>query len=111
MLQPRETLALISSLLSLFEVRPSCAPLVGAGEKLGLGLSSSLPGVEKPSIVPIFNPEEFERVLASPTAKIIERYNYRSILDFLLMKLRTALDQEWLQSLPILHKVIFFLVL
>ena len=57
MLLPREILAIIHSFLSLFEVPPSCAALVGSGEKLSLRLSSSLPGVKKPSIVHTFNPK------------------------------------------------------
>ena len=48
---------------------------------------------------------DFERCLATPTAQIIERHDFRTILDFLLMKLRTALNKDWLQSVPILHKV------
>ena len=111
MLLPREILALTSFFLSLFEVPPPCAAIVGAGEKLSAGLPSVLQGEMKTSIVYTFGPGELEQVLASPTAKIIERHDYRCILDFLLMKLRTALDQKWLQSLPTLYKVTFFLAL
>ena len=76
------------------------------GEKLNSCLSSELPGRQRPCIVNNFGPEKFERCLALPTAKIIERHDFRTIVDFLLMKLRTALDKNWLQSLPLLHKVI-----
>ena len=54
-------------------------------------------------------PIEFEKSLALPAAQIFECHVYRTILDFFLLKLRTALDRDWLQSLPILHKAICFL--
>ena len=56
-------------------------------------------------IVTGFGPTELEKCLAMPTSRILERHDFRTIFDFLLMKLRTALDQEWLQSVPGLHKV------
>ena len=65
------------------------------GEKLNSCLSSELPGRQRPCIVNNFGPEEFERCLAAlHTAKIIERHDFRTIVDFLLMKLRTALDKN-----------------
>ena len=98
-------MTLLSSFLSLFDDPPDCIALIGIGEKLDECLASTLPGLNRPSIVKLFRPTEFENSLAIPTAQIIERHDFRTILDFLLMKLRTALDREWLQSLPILHKV------
>ena len=108
MLLPRKVLSLVSSFLSLFEIPPSCLTLIGVGEKLDDCLTSSLPGSKRPSIVNPFGPRELETSLALPTAQIIERHDFRTILDFLLMKLRTALGKDWLQNLPILHKVLYF---
>ena len=108
LLLPRKILSLVSSFLSLFETAPNCVSLIGFGNKLNDCLSSCLPGLKPPSIVNSFGPNEFERTLAVPTARIIERHDCRSILDFLLMKLRTALDKDWLQKLPLLHKVVCF---
>ena len=106
LLIPRKILSLIASFVSLFESPPPCLSLNGMGEKLNSCLSSELPGRQRPFIVNNFGPEEIERCLALPTAKIIERHDFRTIVDFLLTKLRTALDKNWLQSLPLLHKVI-----
>ena len=110
MLLPRKILPLVSSFLSLFETALSCVSLVGFGDKLNDCLFSCSPGPKSPSIVSSFGPSEFERTLAVPTAQIIERHDFRTILSFLLMKIRTALDKDWLQKLPLLHRVfIFFL--
>ena len=108
LLLPRKILSLVSSFLSLFETAPNCVSLIGFGDKLNDCLSSCLPGLKPPSIVNCFGPKEFERTLAVSTARIIERHDFRSILDFLLMKIRTALDKDWLQKLPLLHKVVSF---
>ena len=76
-------------------------------EKLSSCLTSVLNCDPKPSIVNSFSPAEFDKCLATPTAKIIERHDFRTIIDYLLLKLRTALDRDRVHSLPVLHKVIF----
>ena len=103
---PRRVLDLISSFLSLLEQPPTCINVLGAGGKLGNCLVSTLPGTRRPKVVNTYGPEEFEKSLEMPTAQIIEKHDFRSILDYLLMKLRTALDRDWLHSLPTLHKVV-----
>ena len=92
MLLPRRILNLLASFLSLFETPPSCIALIGVDEKLVDCFQNSLPGTKKPFSVKTYEPVEFESSLALPTAQIIERHDFRSILDFLLMKMRTALD-------------------
>ena len=104
-LLPKKILTLISSYLSLFENPPNCLSLINFNERLSTSLSTSLPGRKRPMIVTGFGPTELEKCLAMPTSRILERHDFRTILDLLLMKLRTALDQEWLQSVPVLHKV------
>ena len=89
-LVPKKILILISSLLSLFESPPICISLVDMEEKLSSCLTSVLNCDPKPSIVNSFGPAEFEKCLATPTAKIIERHDFRTIIDYLLLKLRTA---------------------
>ena len=100
MLLPRKILVLISSFISLFETPPACVSLINFDEKMSHCLSNCLPGDHQPSVVRTYGPEEFEKSLGLPTSQIIERHDYRTILDFLLMKLRTALDKDWLQKLP-----------
>ena len=105
LLIPKKILGLVASFITLFESPPSCVCLVGMGDKFNQCLTSTLPGTKRPNLVHSFGPNDFEKCLAGPTVNIIERHDFRSILDFLLMKLRTALDRDWLQSLPLLHKV------
>ena len=107
-LVPRRLLDLVSSLLSLFEQPSSCISVIGIGDELGTCLISTLPGALRPSDVNTVVSEEFEKCLELPTAQIIERHDICSILDYLVMKLRSALDRDWLQTLATLLKVISF---
>ena len=99
---PKKIFMLISSFLSLLENPPSCVCIYDT-------LATSLPGGRRPTVAHAFGPLELEKSLALPTSRILERHDFRTILDFLLMKLRTAMDREWLQSLPELYKVIILL--
>ena len=60
-------------------------------------------------IVPNFSYEELYKTLAGPTIKILDRNDFRSVIKFLLMKLHSALDSDWLSNLPELRKVILLL--
>ena len=106
-LVPKKMMGVVASFLSLFDVHPSCICLIDCPESLNSCFKASLPGCLRPTSVNGFGPSESERCLSLPTSRILERHDYRTILDFLLMKLRTALDRDWLQSLPTLHKVRF----
>ena len=103
---PKRIINFIASFLSLFESSISCVSLVNCPDRLNSSLKTSLPGKYRVTSVNGFGQNELERCLALPTSRILERHDYRTILDFLLMKLRTALDRDWLQSLPTLHKVL-----
>ena len=104
-LLPKKKIALVPSYLGLFESPPSCLSLINFDERLGASLIASLPGRQRPMAVSGFGPMELEKCLAMPTSRILEKHDFRTILDFLLMKLRATLDQEWLQALRVLHKV------
>ena len=106
---PKKMMGVVSSFLSLFENHPSCVCLVDCPDRLTTCFKTSLPGSLRPTSVNGFGTNELERCLSLPTSRILERHDYRTILDFLLMKLRTALDRDWLQSLPTLHKVCDYL--
>ena len=106
-LVPKKMMGLTASFMSLFDKHPSCICLTDCPDRLNSCLKSSPPGRLRPSSVNGFGPNELERCLSLPTSRILERHDYRTILDFILMKLQTALDRDWLQSLPTLHKVQF----
>ena len=103
---PKKILTVISSFITFFESVPSCISLINCSARLEACLLSSLPGQKLPSALCSFGSTEFERCLSVPTSKILERHDFRTILDFLLMKLRTASDRDWIHSLPVLHKVV-----
>ena len=105
MLLPHKIPNFISSFLCLFETFATCVAIINVGDNLGDCLSTCLPGKQHPANIRTFNPEEFDRCLSVPTAQIIERHDFRTILDFMLKKLRTALDRDWLKKVPLLHKV------
>ena len=105
MLLPRKNLILLSTFLSFFEEVPTCVSVIDFEEKLGSCLSSCLPGKLRPTVIRTFDSSEFEKCLSQPTTQIMERHDFRTIVDFLLMKLRTALDRDWLKKLPTLYKV------
>ena len=71
-------------------------------------ITSELVQVPTVCVVPTFSYEDLDRVLAGPTIKILDRYDYHSVLQFLLMKLRTASGSLWLNELSELRKVSFF---
>ena len=105
LLIPKKILGVVASFVTLFESPQNCLCLIGMGDILNQCLTSTLPGTKRPNLAHFFGPNKFDKCLAAPTVNIIERHDFRSILEFLLMKLRTALDRDWLQSLPLLHKV------
>ena len=106
-LVPKKMMGFIASFLSLFDKHPTCICLIDCPDRLNSCLESSLPGRLRSTSVNGFSPNMLERCLFLPTSRILERHDYRTILDFLLRKLRPALDRDWLQSLPTLHKVQF----
>ena len=98
---PKRMMGTVAAFLGLFDSPPFCVCLVDCPEKLCTCLKTSLPRKLKSASVDEFNQAELEQCLSIPTSRILERHDYRTIL----MKLRTALDRDWLQSLPTLHKV------
>ena len=103
-------LGLVSSFLNLFDVFPTCISPHDVGEKLGESLSSCLPGKPQPTVVRTFGTDEFEKSLVVSTTQIIERHDYRAILNFMLMKLRKTLDRDLLKKILLLYEVIHFIV-
>ena len=110
LLIPKRVLELVSCFYSLFETVPSCVAVKDFSEKLSSSLPCVMPALKKPSKVNTFGPTELESCLSLPSSQILDRYDFRSILDYLLLKLRSGLDNDWLQNLPVLHKVYFMFI-
>ena len=83
MLLPLKILALLASFISVFDTAPSCVSLIGFDEKLADCLRTNLPGAKRPFITSTYEPSGFESSLALPTTQILERHDFRTILDFL----------------------------
>ena len=105
---PKEILQLISSFLAVFPTIPPLYSLLGFDGRMSKSITSELVQVPTVCVVPTFSYEDLDRVLAGPTIKILDRYDYHSVLQFLLMKLRTASGSLWLNELSELRKVSFF---
>ena len=50
--------------------------------------------------IPSFDAEDLEQTMLVPFVQILDRYDFRSVLDFLLLRLRSACSSPWLSSLP-----------
>ena len=71
-------------------------------------ISAELVQAPNVCVIPTFSFEDLDKVLAGPAIKILDRYDHHSVLQFLLMKLRSATGSVWLNDLPELRKVISF---
>ena len=83
MLLPHKIMNFISSFLCLFETFPPSVAVINVGDNLGDCLSTCVPGKQLPTNIRVFNHEEFEQCLSLPTSQVIERHDFRTILDFL----------------------------
>ena len=68
-------------------------------------LLSELHQASSVCVVHTFGYDELYNVLAGPCVEIQDRYDPQSVLQFLLIKLRTATDSAWLDNLPELRQV------
>ena len=59
----------------------------------------------------MFDPEDLQRVLVIPSVQVMDRFDFRSVLDFLLLRLRSASGSSWLSGLLEFQKVIFHIFL
>ena len=104
-LSAKKALQVVSSYLSVPSKPPPAYSLFGFDARSAKTLSTEFYQIPPFCVVPNFGHEELYKVLAGPTVKILDRFDYHSILYFLLMKLRTALESAWLKNFPELRKV------
>ena len=106
---PKWILQNVCSFLAVFPAIPPLLSLSGFDSRTSKSLVTELFQAPAVCIVPTFSFEDLDKALAGPTVKILDRYGYHSVLQFLLMKLRTASGSVWLIDLPELRKVQIFL--
>ena len=109
LLTARKTLEIVSSFLATSSKNPRIYSLLGFDARSSKAMVTELQQSPEICIVPNFSYEELYKTLAGPTIKILDRYDFRSVVQFLLMKLHSALDSDWLSNLPELRKVILLL--
>ena len=103
----KEILQIVSSFLAAFPSIPPLYSLLGFDGRTTKTIITESVQVPTVCVVPTFSHEDLDKLLAGPTVKILDRYDYHSVLQFLL-KLRTASGSTWLNDLPELRKVIFY---
>ena len=105
-LQPAtKILEVISSFLAVTSDPPTVCSLLGFERRVNKTLTTELDQPTPVCIIPTFNFEEIHKMLAGPCVKILDRYDFQSVLQFLSMKLRTALGSSWLDNLHELRRV------
>ena len=97
----------LGSLFPLVEQDVHLLFLSGFSHLLGWAISRVLPQHKKICSTPKFDPDDLERVLLIPSVQVLDRFDFRSVLDFLLMRLRSACGSSWLSALPEFQKVMF----
>ena len=97
------------SYLSQFESPPNGLSLINFDTQLGACLVNSLPGTNRTIVVNGFGSMELEKCLAMPTLRILKRHDFRTILDFLLIKLRLLIRNGCQQLQYFIRYGIFFI--
>ena len=99
LLEAKKALEVISCFLVIPSKPPIIHSLIGFDGRTVKSLVRSRPLVSFPlSLMRTF-------IKFLPTVRILDRYDLHSVLQFLLMKLRIALDLAWVNNLPELRKV------
>ena len=101
---PKSLLRSVAAFLALFLNQPSCLALIGFGDRLFQSVRGHFENPQLLNRCPTFLPKDLDKCLSMPSSKILDGYDYRSILDFLLLWLGLARDHDWLLNLPELHQ-------
>ena len=101
----------LSSLFSLINNDVHLLFLSGFTQPLAWTISRVLPQRKRICLTPKFDPEDLEQILLIPSVQFLDRFDFRSVLDFLLMRLRSACGSICLSALPEFQKVILHILL
>ena len=105
LLEAKKALEVLNCFLAIPSKPPIIHSLIGFDGRTVKSLVTELSQIPPACVVPTFSHEDLYKILAGPTVRILDRYDLHSVLQFLLMKLRTALDLAWVNNLPELRKV------
>ena len=102
---PSELIPPISSFLALLDRDTQLLFASGFTQWFVWAVSRVIPQHKRVCHVLKFDEEDLEQMLLVPTVQILDRFDFRSTLDFLMVQLRSACNSSWLMSLPDLQKV------
>ena len=97
-LSAKKALQVVCSYLSVPSKPPPVYSLFGFDAQSAKTLTVEINQIPSVCVVPTFGHCDLYKVLAGPTVKILDRFDYHSILQFLLMKLKPALEAAWLNN-------------
>ena len=105
MCTPSDLIPPISSLLALLDKDVQLLFVSGFTKRFIWTVSRVLPQHKRICQIPKFDEEDLEQTLLVPTVQILDRFDFRSALDFLMVRLRSACGNSWLAALPDFQKV------
>ena len=105
MCTPSDLIPPISSLLALLDKDAQLLFVSGFTKRFIWAISRVLPQHKRVCQAPKFDEEDLEQFLLVPTVQILNRFDFRSVLDFLMVRLRSACGSSWLTALPGFQKV------
>ena len=105
LLAAKRVLEITGCFLAIPTKSPVIFSLLGFDARSVKTLNSELNQIPPACVVPTFNYGDLYKVLAGPAVKILDRYDLHSVLQILLMKLRTAVGSTWLNNLPEVRQV------
>ena len=97
----------VSSLLALLDKDVQILFMSGFTRRFVWATSLVLPQRRRICATPRFDADDLESVLLVPSVQLLDRFDFRSVLDFLLMRLRSACGSSWLSVLPDFQRVMF----
>ena len=84
---PSSLLSLLSGFFALVEKDAHLLFLTGFERRITWTVSRELPQQKKVCSIPKFDAEDLERTMIVPSVQILDRFDFRSLLDFLLLRL------------------------
>ena len=102
---PFELIPPISSFLALLDRDTHLLFASGFTQRFIWAASRVIPQHKRVCHVLKLDEEDLEQMLLVPTVQILDRFDFRSALDFLMVRLRSACNSSWLMSLPDSQKV------
>ena len=97
---PGSLLSLLSGFFAIAEKDAHLLFLTGFDPRITWTVSRALPQRRRICSIPQFDAEDLVRMMLVPSVQILDRFDFRSLLDFLLLRLRSACDSSWMSSLP-----------